>query len=220
MDNPSKIILFAFLIAMFSTSFVFDQSTLAYHEERQNEDFMKYYSGLMNLDETVGIQIPTIEKQYLVRVSLQEESGLTNSTANVAYDYTMLEKISTKLVDRPFYAVGNDAKESIKITDEVNFDLDDITFPHLVSFPIIFDVPGVYRESIYTTVYESGKDKSGSRHNGIVAVVSEYSKAMDENGHCKNKYFEPLPKHDLSTVICVSPYVSHELITRGWSLMP
>jgi len=52
---------------------------------------------------------------------------------------------------------------------------------------------------------------------GGYTVVSKYSKAVTKTGHCKNPELFTIPKLDASTLVCVTPKTSHELILRGWA---
>jgi len=49
---------------------------------------------------------------------------------------------------------------------------------------------------------------------GGLVVVEKFSKAVDENGTCKNDEFRRLIKYDYSAVACVNSEIAWKLI--GW----
>ena len=53
---------------------------------------------------------------------------------------------------------------------------------------------------------------------GSLVVVDEFSKAVDEDGVCKNENFRRLIKYDYSTLVCVDSDTAWKLIGRGWGL--
>ncbi len=56
------------------------------------------------------------------------------------------------------------------------------------------------------------------KEDGADAVVEKFSKAVGENGICKNDNFRRLIKHDYSTVACVDDLSAFKLIGRGWGI--
>jgi len=76
----------------------------------------------------------------------------------------------------------------------------------------------LYQYSFFERSIDPGG--SGGSQGGGYHVVAKYSKAIDENGTCKNTELLTLAKHDFSTLVCVTADTHHELITRGWAPLP
>ena len=75
---------------------------------------------------------------------------------------------------------------------------------------------GQYTRQFYknTHIFE-GPSSSGM---GGLVVVDQFSKAVDENGECKNEKFRRIIKHDYSTMVCVYPSTVSKLQDSGWAV--
>jgi len=92
----------------------------------------------------------------------------------------------------------------------------DVENPFYIKFPIQINESGQYTRQYYkiTHMFEG---PSGFGMGGLV-VVDKYSKAVDENGRCKNENFRLLIKHDYSNLVCVNPENALKLKEIGWAL--
>ena len=88
--------------------------------------------------------------------------------------------------------------------------------PFFVKSPLTIQESGLYTHQFYKKLKFS-PDVSSSNMGGTV-VVDKFSKAIDENGVCKNDDFRRLIKHDYSTVVCVDSETAWKLIGRGWGI--
>jgi hypothetical protein len=91
--------------------------------------------------------------------------------------------------------------------DSQTFQTSQYEFPIIANFTMTFEKKGVYRYSFFEHMIEPG-GSTGSSGGGYF-VVSKYSKAIDNNGQCKNPKLLTLAKHDFSTLVC-----------RGWAPLP
>ncbi len=83
-----------------------------------------------------------------------------------------------------------------------------------VKFAISIDQEGRYSYQFYQKDIGIG----GSIGTGTVTVVQQYSKAIGENGECKEDDLTLVIKHDYSTIVCTSKETKSELQNRGWAL--
>lgn len=92
----------------------------------------------------------------------------------------------------------------------------DVENPFYIKFPIQINNSGQYTRQYYkiTHMFEG---PSGFGMGGLV-VVDQYSKAVNENGGCKNEKFRLLIKHDYSNLVCVDPANAIKFKERGWAL--
>lgn len=88
--------------------------------------------------------------------------------------------------------------------------------PFLVKSPFILLESGKYTHQFYTKLKNSPAVSDSNM--GSTIVVEKFSKAMDENGVCKNENHRILIKYDYSTVACVGGETALKLIERGWGL--
>ena len=88
--------------------------------------------------------------------------------------------------------------------------------PFYVKSPLAFDESGLYTYQYYKKLKNSSATKGSSM--GSLVVVDKFSKAVDEDGICKNENFRRLIKHDYSTLVCVDSDTAWKLIGRGWGL--
>jgi len=204
------------LIIAFGT--IFFSSAFAYHQEREQLEISQM-TGIFN-SQMNRIMHPLVEQEYHLQVVLRDESQYSNSTVNVGYGFNLLERVPNKLSadsEKPF--MGFDSTHSTSASrDSKTIQTGQHQFPIIVNFTVAFDKPGVYRYSFFEHTIEPGN--AGGSSGGGYHVVSKYSKAIDENGACKNTKLIPLSKHDFSTLVCVTAETHHELITRGWAPLP
>ena len=88
--------------------------------------------------------------------------------------------------------------------------------PFYVKSSLTFDESGVYTHQYYKKLKNSPSVMGSNM--GTISVVDKFSKAVDENGICKNDDYRRLIKHDYSTVVCVNSETAWKLIGRGWGL--
>ncbi len=204
------------LIIAFGT--IFFSSAFAYHQEREQLEISQM-TGIFNSQMNM-IRFPVVGEQYHLQVVLREESQYANSTVKVGYGFNLLERVPNKLSadsEKPF--MGFESTHSTSASrDSKTIQTGQHQFPIIVNFTVAFDKPGSYRYSFFEHTIEPGN--AGGSHGGGYHVVSEYSKAVDENGVCKNPKLLTLTKHDFSTLVCVTADTHHELITRGWAPLP
>jgi hypothetical protein len=204
------------LIIAFGT--IFFSSAFAFHQEREQLEISQM-TGIFNSQMNM-IRHPLVGQDYHLQVVLRDESQYANSTVNVGYRFNLMERVPNKLTpesEKPF--MGFESRYSTaSIRDSKTIQTSQYEFPIIVNFTVSFEKPGVHQYSyIERSVDPPG---SGGSHGGGYHVVSEYSKAIGENGVCKNTKLLTLAKHDFSTLVCVTPETHHELITRGWAPLP
>jgi hypothetical protein len=194
------------------------ESVSAYHEEHEELE-RSQMTGLFNSDMDM-VMFPLVNKEYRLQIVLREESQYQNSTVTVGYGFNHMERIPNKLSAesaKPF--MGFESKHSASGNqDSKTIHTSQYEFPIIVNFTTTFEKPGVYQYSYFEHMIEPG-GSSGSSGGGY-HVVSKYSKAVNENATCKNPKLLTLPKHDFSTLVCVTQKTHHELITRGWAPLP
>jgi len=88
--------------------------------------------------------------------------------------------------------------------------------PFYVKSSLTIEESGKYTRQYYEKLKFSPAIM-GSNMGGLV-VLDKFSKAIDENGKCKNDEFRYLIKHDFSTAVCVEPSSALKLKERGWAL--
>jgi len=202
------------------TSVVFLQSTDAYHPEREVTLEKSQRTGIFNsmMDR---ITFPVVGESYHLQVVLRDELQYKNSTVNVGFGFNHLDRVPNKLTpdsDKPF--MGFESQHSTSaMRDSQTIQTSQHSFPIIVNFTVSFERPGVHHYSFFN--YVIGPEGSGgSSSGGGYHVVSQYSKAIGEDGRCKNSELLTLAKHDFSTLVCVTQETRHELITRGWGPLP
>jgi len=209
---------FLILILIASSSIVISQSAFAYHVEREQMEISQM-TGIFNSQMNM-IMHPKIGQDYHLQVVLRDESQYANSTVTVGYGFNLMERVPNKLTpdsEKPF--MGFESRHSTaSIRDSKTIHTGEHKFPIIVNFTVSFEKPGVHQYSYF----ENRVDPPGSSgsNGGGYHVVSEYSKAIGENGVCKNSELLTLAKHDFSTLVCVTQETHHELITRGWAPLP
>ena len=207
------------LLILISYSFViFSQSAFAFHEVREQLEASQM-TGIFNSNMEM-IRHPLVGKEYHLQAVLQDESQYANYPVNVGYGFNLIERVPNRLTpdsEKPF--LGFKSRYSISnIRDSMTIQTGDYKFPIIVNFTVSFEKPGAYQYSYF----EHSKDPPGSSGSsgGGYHIVSEYSKAIGENGRCKNPELLTLAKHDFSVLVCVTAKTQHELITRGWAPLP
>jgi hypothetical protein len=196
----------------------FAGSAFGYHEEREQLEISQM-TGIFN-SEMDMIRFPLAEKEYHLQVVLRDESQYENSTVRVGYGFNLVDRIPNKLdadSEKPF--MGFESSHSTSAyRDSKTIQTNQYEFPIIVNFTVSFEKPGIHRYSFFEQMIEPGG--GGGSSGGGYFVVSKYSKAIDDDGTCKNPKFLPLAKHDFSTLVCVKQKTHHELITRGWAPLP
>ncbi len=204
------------LIIAFGT--IFFSSAFAYHQEREQLEISQM-TGIFNSQMNM-IRFPVVGEQYHLQVVLREESQYENSTVTMGYGFNHVDRIPNKLSAdsaKPF--LGFESTHSTSAgRDSKTIQTSQYEFPIIVNFTVSFEKKGVYHYSFFEHMIEPG-GSSGSSGGGY-SVVSKYSKAIGENGSCKNPELLTLVKHDFSTLVCVTQETHHELITRGWAPIP
>ena len=190
----------------------------AYHVEREQLEISQM-AGIFNSQMDM-VMFPLVEKEYHLQVVLRDKSQYENSTVTVGYGFNLMDRMPNRLdadSEKPF--MGFESTHSTSgYRDSKTIQTSQYEFPIIVNFTVTFEKPGVHRYSFFEHTIEP-KGSSGSSGGGYF-VVSKYSKAIAENGTCKNPELLPLAKHDFSTLVCVTPHTHHELITRGWAPLP
>jgi hypothetical protein len=88
--------------------------------------------------------------------------------------------------------------------------------PFYVKSSLVIEESGKYTRQYYKKLKFSPAIIS-SNMGGLV-VLDKFSKAINENGRCKNDGFGYLIKHDYSTAVCVEPETVWKLKGRGWAI--
>jgi len=206
------------VIAMVGFVSIFFQSTFAYHGEQEQLE-MSQMTGIFS-SEMKHLMHPLVGQEYHLQIVLRDESQYENSTMTVGYGFNHIDRIPNKLSPdsaKPFMGFESIHSTSGK-RDSQTIQTSQYEFPLIVNFTVAFEKPGVHHYSYYEHMTEPGGFAGSS--GGGYHVVSKYSKAIDQNGACKNTKLIPLAKHDFSTLVCVTPETHHELITRGWAPLP
>ncbi len=151
----------------------------------------------------------------------------TNVNATVGYAFQLgdqmlqppMGKSDTDPIHQEFMnKVQEQQKEFPKqssIGQSYNFVVD-IDNPFYIKFPFVINQAGQYTYLFYhTTDMFQGPGSGGM---GGFVVVEKYSRALDEDGICKNEGLTRLIKHDYSTVACTSVETFFELKARGWGI--
>jgi len=205
---------FLILILVITASVGIFQSTLAYHQEREELEESQM-TGIFNSKMDM-IRFPVVGESYHLQVVLRNELQYKNSTVTVGYGFNHVDRVPNKLTpdsDKPF--MGFESQHSTSsMRDSQTIQTSQHSFPLIVNFTISFERPGVHHYSFFNHVIEP--EGSGGSSGGGYHVVSQYSKAIGEDGRCKNSELLTLAKHDFSTLVCVKAESHHELITRGW----
>ena len=206
------------LISLVFFGVLFFPSAFAYHEEREQIEISQM-TGLFNSDRDM-IMFPVVGKEYHLQVVLRDESQYENSTVTVGYGFNLLDRVPNKLspdYDKPFMGFESTHATSAD-RDSKTIQTSQYEFPIIVNFTTTFEKSGVYSYSYFEHRVQPG-GSSGSSGGGY-HVVSKYSKAVSDNGTCKNPELLTLAKHDFSILVCVAKDTHHELITRGWAPLP
>ena len=210
-------IFFLILLLLPITIIGFQQDAFAYHGERERIEISQM-TGLFN-SQMERIMSPLAGQQYHLQVVLRDEAQYENVTVSVGYGFNFLERTPNKLsVDSKPFLRFNTTHSTSAGHDSKTIQTSQYKFPIIVNFTVAFENPGVYRFSYFEHVIEP-RGGSGSSCGGY-HVVSEYSKAVNENGDCKNPKLITLSKHDFSKLVCVTGETHHSLITRGWGPLP
>ena len=169
------------------------------------------------------------EYSIIQEVDFSDDNFAKNSTFNavVGYAYQKGDKMIhpprgenvTDADHREFAEnnrkLNNDFYQHSEIAKSFEFKINSEK-PFYVKSPLSFNESGLYTHQYYEKLKNSPATM-GSNMGGLV-VVDKFSKAIDENGVCKNEDFRRLIKHDYSTLVCVDYDTSWKLIERGWSV--
>ena len=197
---------------------IFFPPAFAYHQEREQLEISQM-TGIFNSKMNM-IMHPKVGEDYHLQIVLRDQSHYSNSTVNVGYGFDLMKRVPNNLrpdSEKPF--MGFENRHSIaSISDSKTIHTGEKKFPIIVNFTVSFENPGVHQYRYF----EHSVDPPGSSgsQGGGYHVVSNYSKAIGENGVCKNTKLLTLAKNDFSTLVCVTPETHHELITRGWAPLP
>jgi len=197
---------------------VFFQSAFAYHEEREQLEISQM-TGLFNSQMSM-IRFPLVDQEYHLQIVLRDKAQYENSTVTVGYGFNLIDRIPNKLSSdsvKPFMGFESTHSSSAN-RDSKTIQTSQYEFPIIVNFTVAFEKSGVYGYSYFEHMIEPGR--GGGSQGGGYHVVSQYSKAINEDGACKNPKLLTLSKHDFSTLVCVTQNTHHELITRGWAPLP
>lgn len=153
------------------------------------------------------ILFPLAEKQYTLQIPLHDYR-YENSTPNVGYSFRLAEPSKLRTTTDLSIKQSRGFSDSKQIPAGTKI-------PTIVDFTISFDSPGTY---LYTfSESTQGQNSFALTQMGGYVVVSRYSKAVTEDGHCKNPQMLTTPKRDYSTLVCVSLKTHQSLIDRGWA---
>lgn len=203
-----------------------DYEKISWGDFSQNDRAVIYTKNTM-----VPLSILEKGQQYSIvqKVDFSDDNFAENSTFNavVGYAYQKGDKMihpprgeNTTDADHQEFAennqkLNNDFYQHSEIAKSFEFKINPEK-PFYVKSPLSFDESGLYTHQYYKKLKNSPAI-IGSNMGGLV-VVDKFSKAIDENGVCKNENFRRLIKHDYSTMVCVDFDTSWKLIGRGWGL--
>ena len=207
-----------FVILILVTCGVFFQSSFAYHVEQEQLEISQM-TGIFN-SEMEMIRFPLVGQEYHLQVVLRDKSQYENSTVTIGYGFNLVDRVPNQLSSdskKPFMGFESTHSTSDK-RDSITIQTSQYEFPIIANFTMAFEKKGVYRYSFFEHMIEPGGSAGSS--GGAYFVVSKYSKAISDNGQCKNPKLLTLAKHDFSTLVCVTAETHHELITRGWAPLP
>ncbi len=210
------LVIFLVLVTVF-----FINESFAYHEELEKRKYVPQ-SGLFTDDgfESNQIIFPLVGKEYRLQIVLDDQSRNQESQVRVGYGFYLLDKIPNHMTpeyNRTFTGF-EDTRQVLSLRNSTDIDTEQSDLPMLVNFTVSFDKPGRYQYHYFD--HSLGKEKGSGSSGGGYWVVSEYSKAVDANGRCKNPELSSIVKHDFSKLVCIKIDSRHELITRGWAPIP
>ncbi len=210
-----KILLFILIVGL---SVAFFQPTFAYHEERERVE-MSQMTGIFTENMKI-VMFPIVDREYHLQVVLREGNQPENATVKVGYGFNLVERDPHRYSLDESPEVTQSHTKARHISQHMNSKIIDTgqhDFPIVVRFTVTFDEQGFYSYRYFENHVDGGGHSSNS---GMHHVVSGYSKAIDDDGMCNNPELLPLPKHDFSTLICVTPDTHHDLIAQGWAPRP
>ncbi|GKS67422.1 hypothetical protein YTPLAS73_09690 [Nitrosarchaeum sp.] len=186
--------------------------------------------GIFTYDmKQISILLVGTEYQIIQKVDFQAKDlrNATDVNATVGYAIQMGDKmIHPPMGDNVTDAEHQKFAQSIPAQNEAFYKQSligdsydfvvDVENPFYIKFPIQFNNSGQYTRQYYkiTHMFEG---PSGFGMGGL-SVVDQYSKAINENGRCKNDSLRLLIKHDYSNLVCVDPASAINLKERGWAL--
>ena len=199
----------------------FVTESFAYHEELEKRKPVPT-SGLFTDEDSDSNQImfPLVEKEYRLQIVLDDQSRNQDSQVRVGYGFYFIEKNPNRMIpeyNRTFTGF-EDTKQLLSMTGSTEISTETLEFPILVNFTVSFDKPGRYQYNYFEQ--SLGKEKGSGSSGGGYWVVTEYSKAVNEHGNCKNPELSTIVKYDFSRLVCVKMDSRHEIITRGWAPLP
>ena len=95
-----------------------------------------------------------------------------------------------------------------------NFNFTSSELPKEIKFDITFENSGNYLES--KQILFSGMDKQPIHYYNSINVVEKLSKAVNDNGFCKNSQLNEVIRPDYSSIVCVKDTTVNILKERGW----
>ncbi len=179
------------------------------------------------------IPLSILEKgqQYSIvqKVDFSDDNFAANSTFNavVGYAYQKGDKMihpprgeNVTDADHQEFAennrkLNNDFYQHSEIAKFFEFKINPEK-PFYVKSSLYFNDSGLYTHQYYKKLKNSPAIM-GSNMGGLT-VVDKFSKAIDDDGVCKNENFRRLIKHDYSTLVCVDFDTAWKLKERGWAI--
>ena len=170
-------------------------------------------------------------QQFFViqKVDFRDDNFAKNSTFSVVVGYALQK--GDKMVHPPkgenvtdvdhqefsqkMQKLNNEFYQQSEIAKSFEFVVDPEK-PFFVKSPLVIQESGLYTHQFYKKLKFS--PALSSSNMGGTVVVDKLSKAIDENGACKNDNFRRLIKYDYSTVVCVNSETAWKLIGRGWGI--
>lgn len=207
-----------FLIIIAVCMLGFFINAFAYHGEQERLE-MSQMTGLFDSDQNF-VMYPLIDTEYRLQIVLREEAEYGNSIVDVGYGFQLLERFPSRMSSEygSYFMGFEKTSATLASRDSKQIHTNQYNFPILVNFTVNFEKPGVHSYSFFENKIDP--NYSSGSHGGGYHIVSHYSKAIAENGECKNPELGPIVKHDFSTLVCVTSDTRHELITRGWAPLP
>lgn len=228
MKTRYEIIFSMIVLAIVSSFTVFASAQTVIQWNDSEYDFQG--DSAMFTDNMTQIAILEAGKEYYViqKVDFRDDNFAKNATFSVVVGYALQRGDTMLHPPRGENVTDADHQEFMKKGQKQNIEFSqesdiaksfefvaDIDKPFYVKSPIIIEESGQYTGQYYKKLKSS--PISSSSMGGLV-VVDKFSKAVDENGICKNNDFRRIIKHDYTTLVCVDPSNVFELKERGWAL--
>ena len=174
------------LILLVLVTAFFVNESFAFHEELEKRAYVPRSGFFADDSNSNQIFIPAINREYRLQVVLDDLPRDQNSVANVGYVFHLLEKTPNQMLpeyNRTFTGF-TDTRQVLSLSNSTKIQTEQYDLPILVNFTVSFDKPGRYQYSYFHNLL--GTKVSSGASGGGYWVVKQYSKAVDDNGHCKN----------------------------------